>query len=1326
MVYASIVSPGSGVNVEQFVLTLHEEIDEAKLAAAWRTIVGRHEVLRSRVELPDEGEPVQVIDATYKIDWTFHDWQNVAGLNDKHDRLAEFLALDRRKEFNWRQGPLTRINVFCLARDRAVIVWTFHHVLLDGRSIARVVREWFTIYESLLRNEVPRLMPAGDFGLFAQEVAQAASPSSVEFWRARLAGVEPQTLPQPCNDSDPSAILASKHTDLTIERDEVATHQLRTFADECGVTMHALVQAAWSLTLNAFTGQTDIVFGSVRACRHTQVAGVESMVGMLINTIPFRVQLDGAQRIDQLLQQIRQQQVDLRDHETVGLEECHRCSGLEADQPLVRTVVMFENVDLQTELQRLGGAWSGRSCELLEKTDLPLTLAVHHDEKLSIHLEYSTACYEPQAARAILEYFVYALDQLRKYASRPIGQFPSLTPEMQMRVMQFTAGESRTYPHDTLCECFAANVVANPEVVAICDGDESITYRELNARANGLAERLIERGAKPGQYIGLALSRSIDMYVAVIAIIKTGAAYLPLDPKYPQDRLRSMIDDAQPVVVITNSELRGSIPVTTERILIVDAGATKALQLETTSTVSVRADDPAIVIFTSGTTGRPKGVMLTQRGIANSNQFMISLLELRAGDRSPQVASINFDVSIEEIFCTLNSGATLVIPPTEVLDSVERFLLFVASQRLTVLNLSTQLWRELVRHCDDEGRQFPDCVRLVIVGGERTPRETYQAWLRVGGARIRWMNGYGPSEACPMSTTYIPKSIGEPLVGDPPIGRPIANWNIYVLDGWQRPVPIGAPGELYVGGVGVARGYLKRRELTAERFVTDPFQKSTDARMYRTGDRVRWRDDGQLDFFGRVDTQIKLRGFRIEPGEIETALMTHEAVAQALVKLVTTPAGHDQLVGYVVPRGRMHVTASELLEHLQTRVPGFMIPNQIVLLEVFPRTNNGKIDQRALPDPLAERSFNASRPIETRRSPLAVQLAKAWAGVLGLSQVADDDDFFALGGDSLRAMRITAKVESLTGAVVSLATLASARTFGKYVAAVERQRASAVTTAVLLREGTRDAAVFLAPSLCGDVFLYRHMVDALQTERAIWGLQLRGIEGREAIDESVEAVAADAVRQIRIAQSRGPYRIAGYSSGGMIAYEIARQLTEAGESVALLALIDSALPALVEQRHRPSRFEFANRFLHNLPAVIVELLAMDLSEIKRRLRDKIRRPTPNAGTSLCAAPSYGADEDLREYFHSDLQFFSRERIAFIRQHLRALNSYDPIMFHGDAVVLRTARQPLWNPQDDALGWRNLVRGHVQVSTVWGRHADLLKPGHVAVLAKAFERCLQRG
>ncbi|MBL8830229.1 MAG: alpha/beta fold hydrolase, partial [Planctomycetaceae bacterium] len=557
----------------------------------------------------------------------------------------------------------------------------------------------------------------------------------------------------------------------------------------------------------------------------------------------------------------------------------------------------------------------------------------------------------------------------------------------------------------------------------------------------------------------------------------------------------------------------------------------------------------------------------------------------------------------------------------------------------------------------------------------------------------------------------------------PPIGRPIKNWGIYVLDGWQRPVPIGTPGELYVGGVGIARGYLKRRELTAERFLSDPFRKSPDGRMYRTGDRVRWREDGQLDYCGRLDTQIKLRGFRIEPGEIETALMAHPAVAQALVKVVATAAGHDQLVGYVVPRARKSLDTVEVLEFLRRRLPGFMVPNLIMSIPVLPRTNNGKIDHRALPDPVRSETTPDSCPSTTQRSPLAAQLAKAWGAVLGLKQVADDDDFFSLGGDSLRAMRMTAKVEALTGVTLSLATLASARTFGNYVAAVERQGQSSGTTATLLRDGNREAAVFLVPSLCGDVFLYRHMIDALRTDRAMWGLQFRGIEGREPVDHSVEASAADCVRQMRLAQPRGPYRVAGYSSGGMIAYEIARQLVESGESVALLALIDSGLPRQVEHRQQPSRVEFASRFMRNLPAVFIELLGMDFAEIRRRVRDKFAARKRRRPIVACATSEVGNDDDLREYFHSDLQFFSRDRIEFIRQHLRALDAYDPPDYSGDAVVLRTARQPLWCPQDDVLGWSALVRGQIRVTRVWGRHADLLKPGHVTLLAQAFDKYL---
>jgi amino acid adenylation domain-containing protein len=729
-------------------------------------------------------------------------------------------------------------------------------------------------------------------------------------------------------------------------------------------------------------------------------------------------------------------------------------------------------------------------------------------------------------------------------------------PSMQTEI----AGDDPT-ELKTVHALFESQADRTPEAIAVAQSGESLTYRELNARANQLANFLLKSGVGLEDRIGIALLPSLNLPVALLAVLKAGCACLPLDLNYPQERLSLMLEDSRPVLVLTESDVADRLAfANTERVLLDSEADTIFRGTASNLKRDIGTDNLAYVIYTSGSTGRPRGVLLPHRGLANHNRSSVGLYDLTPNDRVLQMSSISFDIAVEEIFPALAAGATLVLKDEAFSLQADEFLHWIEEQRVSVLDLPTAFWHELVHQMSaTAGTALPQSLRLVILGGEKASTKMYRAWRKIAGDRVRVINTYGPTEASVIVSAFEPARFPDVALGDSlPLGLPACHAKIVLLDEDLKPVPQGTPGELHIGGDPLARGYLNHPELTARKFIRDPFSEDPNARLYKTGDMARYAASGQLEFMGRVDFQVKIRGFRVEPGEIEAVLHQYPNLAEAVVISHEHANGDKSLAAYTVwAAGHAPAGHTELYNFLKQRLPEYMVPSAFVTMQRLPLTVNGKVDRKALPKPdFTPVSGGASAAVP--QDELQAKLIGIWQSVLGRKDLGIDDNFFEMGGYSILAARLMHRVGQAMGTTLPLALLFQAPTVAKMAAMLQRDGwSSHWSSLVAIQPSGSKPPIFCVHGVGGNVLNLRPLSGRLGSDYPLYGLQAQGLDGQQPCLTSIEEMATHYIKEIRAVQPEGPYLLGGYSLGGVIAYEMAQQLTTNGEEVALVALLDT-------------------------------------------------------------------------------------------------------------------------------------------------------------------------
>lgn len=865
-----------------------------------------------------------------------------------------------------------------------------------------------------------------------------------------------------------------------------------------------------------------------------------------------------------------------------------------------------------------------------------------------------------------------------------ISELPCLSEDERRLVVEEWNRTAAPYPaNECLHQLFERQAQRTPSACAVEQGERRLSYAELNETANQLAYYLRSSGVRSDDRVAICLGSSPEFLISLLAVMKAGGACVPLDPAYPNQRQRFMLDDVQARALLTRPEILAELgPTATPAIELNVVWPFVRQQSKQNLSDTCAPENLAYVIYTSGSTGTPKGVLLGHRGLVNHSTAAVELYGLSAGDRMLQFSSISFDIAIEEIFPTWLAGGTVVLKDTAFSLGFQEFSDFIRKHEITALDLPTAYWHEWTNYLFDHKQRPPEKLRLVVVGGEKVSAPVLQRWHSLAGNKVRWVNTYGPSEASVIATSYEPVADQAGTVTNVPIGRPIANVRIYLLDGSLEPVPVGERGELYIGGAGIAQGYLNRPGLTEEKFVRDGFSGEVGARLYRTGDMARYRPDGEIEFLGREDDQVKIRGFRVEPGEIEEVLGRHPKVREAAVVAHEEESGEKRLAAYVVLAKGPAASESELRGFLSEQLPDYLVPSAFVILEAMPVTANGKVDRKSLPKPAAQ--FEPEGDAAGEADPLQRRVLKIWREVLG-RPIGLGDNFFESGGHSLLAAKLMHRVGQVVGRPLPLALLLESPTVERLLVVLRQEGWSRHWSSLvgIQTEGSQPP-FFCIHGVGGNVVGFRDLGRHMGPTHPFYGLQARGLDGREPHLSSIEEMASHYLREIASVQPRGPYFLGGFSFGGLVAYEMAQQLRAQGEEVGLLVLFDT---------YPGNLSPMTSSLLKSLRKPSKQLLVQLGRSVRRRTRVLWRMLT--------------FPRPLREVFQANG---------------RAAGKYRLKPFTGPVMLFRASEQSLRN-EDPYAAWRELLAGGLEIQDIPGSHNGILVEPEVAVLAQRLRSCI---
>jgi amino acid adenylation domain-containing protein len=1396
MLFQARLDPNGGFDVEQLTMDLKEPIDVAAFERAWSVVVARHPMLRTRFVDGDDGDALQETLAQWSMPVQVYDWRDVGDdsasatpdLDDdsRAERIEAFLRADRKRGFQLDDGPPLRLMLARVGVARTFACWTFHHIILDGRSFALVLRDVFAAYTAICRGQAPTLVlppPPRPFSDFVAWTKKQRFAESLPFWRGLLAGKDAPTplptlrAPTKTPTPPPLTLTRTGYGELNARVAAKTTVALRALAKRTNTTLGTVVQGAWALALNRLTGDDDVVFGTTRACRKSaflgdavsgQSVGADDMVGLFINTLPVRARIVDTQPLAEFLGALRRQSLDVRDHEHTPLVDVLGQAQVQRGTPLFQTLLMFENQELNATLRDMDPAFEKRHFHYEEQPTFPLNVTVFDRGSdadgafLELRVLFDRARYADVAITKLMTWIEAVMSSMTTATTTAEVR---LLPDAERAELLFGAHNSTSapFPDSTLIhELFEARAddAANANRIAVVcqaeDGDGgddvTLTFGELERRANQLAWHLKAHGAVVGSYVGILLERRVDLVVALMAVAKTGAAYVPLDPDYPKDRLSFMLTDTDAPVVVTQAKYRDLLPDDASVVVIDDddtAAAVAAASVHRPEKTA-RATDVAYTIYTSGSTGQPKGVVLTHEAVVNTLDWVNREFAFTSDDRLLFVTSVCFDLSVFDVFGALGAGASIRVASSAELRDPERLVARLSSGEISVWDSAPAALSRLVpffpspvegtqKDSDDARRRRR--LRLVMLSGDWIPVSLPGSVREAFHKDVALRSLGGATEAAIWSNFFVIKDVPSTWTSIP-YGRPIQNAHYHVLDRRLDPVPPGINGDLYIGGTCLASGYLNRAELSAERFIADPFvaeakrrgvPRPGHGRLYKTGDLARYYDDdgaltGELEFMGRADFQVKIRGFRVELGEVDATITKLDDVRDALSVALVDASNQKVLVTYVVPKKGRTLTASVIKDFAATALPEFMVPTHVVVMPTgLPVTVNGKVDRKALPDPLAA---DVSRVHRAPSTDTERRLLPIWQEVLRAQQLSVDDNFFDKGGHSLLATMLVSRIKKDLGVVVPLSALFAANTVEKLARSMEAAAATASSAAeassaaaaasaaaslssssslITLNASGSQTPVFFVAGIGGHVFTFQKLAALLGPDTPTYGFRAIGGESGEIPKASVEEIADAYLAEL---DDRGltkePIVLCGYSFGGYVAYELALRLEERGIQPKLLVLFDVLAPGYPRRLPTHERAllhadEFLKRDLKGKSAYVGERVG----NVRRRLFMRFGLAARLAGDADVGAGDFdeARQGEMRALWGAlataQLQYRPKRRTGIPGLLLKAAITFD---------------WPATRFDDPTHGWRTWLEGRLDVVTVDGAHLQLFEgenPGRMA-------------
>lgn len=1286
-------------------LAIDGAVDPACFGQAFQTLLNSSDALRAVIEEPD-GIPQQRVVPPYPYPVSFADLSPCA---DPEAELRAWVTDRVGRPFDL-AGRLFDVALIKLSPMKFVCVFVQDHIVTDGWSIWLIFRQLATFYEQARAGCLPETVSLPPYGAWREHERAYRSSSrhlrDREYWAAKLA-----------DPPDPLVFYGRpvhKHStrvdriscELGVERSRRLLALAETQASQHGgrhTALFSVFAASFCAFLYHVAGARRLAF--VTDVHNRRSRTFKETLGLFVEMVPIRIDVDENMTLAALVEQVRHEMFDVLRHAQYAISNSAHRAVYEAE-------LNYHTI-------------SNESHRTLEGAPVRTTVihTGHQEESFGIRvldfentgnftLDFDLHCdVFPEDSRSrVTQHFLRVLDAFLSDPTQPIGRISVLGPDERHRVLtEFNRTEMPFPLERTFADLWEAQVLRTPDRTAAVGEERALTYRELDGRANALAHRLQALGIGPDGLVGICLERSLDALVSLLAVTKAGGAWVPLDPTYPRDRLARILTDSRAPVVISRRLLLDFLPNLDAHVIDLDTDGGGS-----DSAAPVRATRPqhlAYVMYTSGSTGAPKGAMVEHRGMLNHLLAKVQDLGLTDADTVAQTASLAFDISVWQCFAALLVGGRVHVVPDGVSQDPRRLLAAVDADGISVLEVVPSMLRAMNETLADAGARRPAfaVLRWLIATGEELAPSLCHQWLSMYPA-IPLLNAYGPTECSDDVTHHVITSPPAAGLLRVPIGRPIANTRLYVLDQWLQPVPLGASGELCVGGIGVGRGYLHDPRRTAEVFVPDPYSPTPGSRLYRTGDRARFLPDGTIEFLGRLDHQIKIRGYRVEPGEIAAVLARHPTVRDCVV--MARPDSRDQLrlVAYVIPVAGRHVVPAELRDFLRTALPEAMIPTAVVAIDAFPLTTNGKVDQRALPEPERERG-DASARFVPPRSEAERRLAEIWEELFDVRPIGVTESFFDLGGHSLMAVRLMTRITRVFGQELPLATLLGEPTIEILARRLERQ-ASAEPWSPLVPiqpRGPRLPLFCVHPS-GGSVMEYHHLARHLGSDQPLFGLEARGLDGEAEPVTSVEEMARDYLGAVRRVQSEGPYTLAGHSFGGIVAFEMARQLLENGQAVALLALVDAW--------RAPAAGELTDEDLATIVSGVGHDLGVSLAHVNVAWDHFWRLPPDEQVTYILDLVL-----DARVLPEGMNLTPVRRSLRLHLTNIDAMRRYVARPISCPILLLRASEELSVTPRDPALGWGGLTTSRMDVLTVPGTHFTMLREPHVQIVAERLRRRL---
>ncbi|MBD3184086.1 amino acid adenylation domain-containing protein [Candidatus Poribacteria bacterium] len=1310
------------------------QLDRDTLSKTLNAILQRHEALRTRFESID-GNPVQVISEDQSLEIMPVDLSKNPD-EEKEDALQKFLRRDILRPFDLSKDLMIRSTLVKMDDDEHVLLIVMHHIASDGWSMGVFWREFVELYRALSSgndSSLPELpVQYADFALWQREWLKGDNmEKQLSYWREQLKGIPP-ILELPTDHPRPAML------DYWGERHPFAiSHQLaeslKTLSRKHGGTLFMTLLTAYSVLLYRYTNQDDIVVGSPIANRNR--IEIENLIGFFVNTLVMRTDLSRDPSFIELLAEVKNTALEAYAHQDLPFEKL--VEELEPQRnlshnPLFQVVFVLQNTPRRkVELPHL--TISPQKIETVTaKFDLTLSMT-ETDDGMSGFLEFNTDLFDSDTIVRMTGHFKNLLQSIAANPEQRVSEIPILTEAERQQVLTEWNNIETVYPKDTcIHSLFEKRMKDDPNAIVLTYQDQQVTYSQLNEKANQLAHYLVSLGVGPEVLVGMYIERSIDMVTAILAILKAGGAYVPMDPVYPPDRLAFMIEDAEVPVIITQDSLVGQLPEHKAHVICMDTDRDKwSEQSKENPECDVKAHNVAYVIYTSGSTGKPKGVLVQHFNIVRLFQATDHWYNFNKDDVWTLFHSYAFDFSVWEIWGALIYGGRLVVVPYMISRSPGDFYELLCREKVTVLNQTPSAFRQLIRAEGEQGEIGQLSLRYVIFGGEALEFNSLQPWFeRHGDKQPQLINMYGITETTVHVTYYqvtmkdIEKSRGSI------IGVPIPDLQVYILDKNMEPVPVGVTGEMYVGGGGVARGYLKRPELNAERFIQDIFNSDPNAKLYKSGDLARYLSDGNMEYIGRGDQQVKIRGFRIELGEIESNLAQHPSIQENVVIARESGSGDKQLVAYFVPKEDKIPTINDLRNHLKSSLPDYMIPTVFVSLVSIPLTANGKVNRRALPAPDQDRP-NLEQEFVGPGNEVEKQLIRIWEEALNVSPIGIKDNFFEIGGHSLLAVQVFSQIQKAFGKNLPLTTLFQSPTIEQLAREIghEEDKTDRFSIVVPLRDKGSKRPFFAIHGCGGEILIFKDIARHIGSDQPFYAIRSRGLYAERPPLATVPAMAAVYIREIRKIQPEGPYFIGSAGDGGVIALEIAHQLMRQGQKVGLMVMLD----IVFSKRPWKDNPEQWQRMVEAYNNPGVRISSNPTGESKARKKSPFHYIN-RLGYYIKSGQMIDLVKSLWEQFYWNRVAYGfvpkyasylQHRIDYIKRTRRiigrATHSYMPKPYPGKITYIPSG--PLRNYYREDL--KALAQGGVEVHNFHGLHSEMWRDPNARAVAEIMRECFAK-